>query len=58
MKKILIEIRIQDDKIATAIKDTGFDKNSMSSQLEILGILENTKNIIQERVKELLNKKI
>ena len=58
MKKIIIEIVIEKDKIATAIKDIGFEKDSMSSQLEILGIMENSKVIIQERIKELLNKKI
>lgn len=57
MKRLQIEVRIDDSdgKIATAIKDEGFNKDSISNQLELLGIIENIKSIINSRIKELTN---
>ena len=56
MSKILqIEIRINDDKIASGISTTGFDNNSMTDQLLLLGIIENTKGIIKDRIKGLVD---
>jgi hypothetical protein len=55
MKALTIEIRINEGKIATGIKSDGFDE-SISSQLEILGLIENTKGIINERIKKLFDK--
>ncbi len=52
-KKLLIKVEIQEDKVATAIKTNGYDLNSMSDQLEILGILENLKQVQSEKIKEL-----
>lgn len=57
MKRLTIEVQIEGDKIATLIKDTGFDKYKISDQFEILGIIENIKGIIQNRIKELMNVK-
>lgn len=55
MKSIDLKIVIQESKIATAIKTSGYDNNNMSDQLELLGIAENFKGIIQERIKQLVN---
>ena len=55
MKKLIIEIAIVEDKIATGIKTTGYSNENVSDQLELLGILENTKAIIQERIKKLID---
>lgn len=56
MKRLQIEVRFNDDnsKIATAIKDEGFSKN-ITGQLEILGIIENIKGIIQDKIKKFLD---
>lgn len=57
MKKIRIEIRIgkENGKIATAIQTEGYDKENISHQLELLGVLESTKDIIKDRIDVLLN---
>ena len=55
MKTLKIEIAVEGSKLATAIKTTGYSNESISDQLELLGIVENTKLIIQERIKVLLN---
>ena len=58
MKLITIKIAInnQDDKIATSVEAEGLKKDSISDQLELLGILENTKNIIVDKIKKLAEK--
>jgi len=53
MKRLKIEVVTNEGKIATAIRTIGYDDNIMSDQLELLGIVENTKNIINERIKKL-----
>ena len=55
MKTIKIIVRIKSGKLATAIETEGYDRTNISSQLELLGIMENTKNIINERIKKLVN---
>ena len=55
MKTLIIEVRIVDDKVVSAIKTTGYSNNNISDQFELLGITENLKNIIQERIKKLLD---
>ena len=56
MKIIKIEIRIPGgSKMATGIKTQGYSDNNVSDQLELLGIMENLKMIIQERIKQLTN---
>lgn len=55
MKKLQIEIRITEGKIASAIKTEGYDRENISAQLELLGLLENTKTIIQDRITKLLD---
>ena len=55
MKKLTIEIITQDDKVATAIRTIGYSNENMSDQLEILGIIENTKGIVNEIIKKLLD---
>jgi len=57
MKKITIEVRIpegeNEDKVATVIKTNGYSNTNVSHQFELLGIVENVKNIINERIKKL-----
>ena len=53
MKKIEIQIIVEEDKVATAIKTNGYSDDNISDQFELLGIIENAKGIIQERIKKL-----
>ena len=56
MKKIQIEIRIPEeekDKVATAIRTEGYSNESISDQFELLGVMENLKGIIQDRINKL-----
>ena len=55
MKNLKIEVGINDDKVATAIKTSGYSNDSISDQFELLGIVENIKNIINERIKKLVD---
>ncbi|GEM_PF-6839123 len=52
-KALIIKVEIKDDQVATGIKTRGFNVDSMSDQLEILGILENLKQVQSEKIKEL-----
>lgn len=56
MKILKIETRINNNKILTAINTEGYEKNNISHQFEILGVLENIKSIIHERLKRLAEK--
>jgi len=60
MKKIIFEIRIDEDtdKIATAWKTEGYSRDKLTDQLEILGILENTKNLISNKINTIVEKKL
>ena len=58
MKRLRIEVRINEDKVATAIQTNGYSDKSISDQFELLGITENLKGIIQERIKKLVDAKI
>ena len=49
MKELKIHVRIQDDKIATAVSKKGFD-NSASTNLEVIGILQNLIRIEQDKM--------
>ena len=56
MKRVIIEVRIPGaDKVATGIKTTGYSNESISDQFELLGIMENLKNVIQDRIKKLVD---
>lgn len=55
MKTLNIEVRIAEDKVATAIKTSGYNNNSISDQFELLGLVENIKGIINERIKKLVD---
>jgi len=60
MKSVQIEIRVDEKtgRIATAWKANGYSTESITDQLELLGLMENTKNIINNKIKVLLEKKI
>lgn len=56
MKKVMIEVRIPgEDKVGTKIETSGYRDESVSDQFELLGIMENLKNVIQERIKKLVD---
>ena len=57
MKRVMIEVRLDGDKVGTGIKTLGYSNDSVSDQFELLGIMENLKNVIQDRIKELVNVK-
>jgi len=60
MKKIIFEIRIDEetDKIATAWKTEGLSREKIEDQLMILGILENTKTLISNKIQTLAERKL
>jgi hypothetical protein len=49
-KEIFIKVGVEGSKILNAIKTSGYDDNSISDQLELLGLMENLKTIIQSRI--------
>jgi hypothetical protein len=53
MKSLKIEVILKDDKVATAIHTIGYDDKKIEDQFELLGIMENLKNIINARIKKL-----
>lgn len=60
MKKIHIEIMFDDkeQKVMTIFNTEGYAKNKLGDQFEIIGVLENMKIIIQDRIKVLLDKQL
>lgn len=58
MKKIIFEIRVDElgNRIATAWKTDGYARESICDNLEIIGILDNTKNLINDRIKTLMER--
>jgi len=56
MKKVMIEVRIPgEDKVGTKIETSGYRDESVSDQFELLGIMENIKNVIQERIRKIMD---
>lgn len=58
MKHLIIEIGISEDKQATFLKVKGYSKDSLSDQLEIIGILENIKQQQLDKIKTMAQKSI
>jgi len=60
MKKITFEIIVDDktDKIATAWKTSGLSREKIEDQLMIIGILENTKTLISNKIQTLEERKL
>jgi len=56
MKQIEIKIKLNEDKIVTLIRTNGFDNGSISTQMEVIGILEHLKNKEMEKLQTLLRK--
>jgi len=56
-KTIEIKIGLLKQQIATSIKTKGYDNNDISDQFELLGIMDNLRGIIQERIKKLMEVK-
>lgn len=57
VKEILIQIRIEGDKIQTVCKREGFEDNA-SGILEVIGILDNLKNLELDKLKKHANIKL
>jgi len=60
MKKVMIEVRIPGEdkvgnKVGTKIETSGYRDESVSDQFELLGIMENIKNVIQERIRKIMD---
>lgn len=53
MKKIKIEIIVDDitGKIGTVWETTGWTRESISDMLELVGLMENMKSLIQDKIK-------
>ena len=60
MKKLLIDIRVDElsGKIATAWQTEGYSRNKICDLFELIGIIENFKGILTEKVKTLAEKKL
>jgi len=60
MKKIIIKIIIDEveGKIAILRNMVGFNKNDISSQFELIGILQNLVDNQKEKVKTLISKNV
>ena len=58
MKVIEWKVVIQNNKIASIEKATGFPKDNIESHLEIVGLLENLKQKHLDKMKTLLEKNI
>lgn len=56
MKRIVIDMRIADDKIATAWKTEGYSKSNISDNFEILGLIENFKTLILNNISVIAEK--
>jgi hypothetical protein len=51
MKELIIQVRIEGNKTATAIQKNGFDdKSAASTTYEVIGILQNLIKIEQEKL--------
>jgi len=57
MKKVTFEILIDEknNKLATAWKCDGYSRDSVTDNLELIGILENAKILINERLQTIIN---
>ena len=60
MKKLDIKMVINDgdDKIATVWTTEGLSRNSLTDLMTIKGMVDNFKNLLNEKIKTLLEKKL
>ena len=60
MKKISIEIRVDgnSNKIATAWQTEGYSRTNLSDLFEMIGVIDNFKNILNDKVKTLMEKRL
>lgn len=57
MKLLKIQVAVKDNKIATKIETKGYSSEKMENQLELLGIMENLKDLIKNNIKKLADLK-
>lgn len=58
VKILRIETRIADNKIATAIQTEGLSQSSIEDVLMLKGIVDNLKNLFDDKIKTLMEKKL
>lgn len=51
MKQVDIQIRVDEDKIGTVWKTKGYARDNVSDLLELIGLIENFKGILEEKIK-------
>jgi len=56
MKEVIIQVKISDGDVATAIKKIGFEDNA-SSNLEVIGLLQNLIALEQEKLNTVIYQK-
>ena len=60
IKKILFDIRVdtETNKIGTAWRTEGYSRDSITDCLELIGLLENTKNVLKDKIRTLTERKL
>jgi len=58
MKRVKINLEISKDKILTAIETEDMDLNEISINLELIGLMENLKQVFLNNIKDSKKKKI
>ena len=60
MKKLSIEIRIDEEtgQVGTAWKTNGYSRESITDIFELIGMVENFKGLLTEKVKTLASKQL
>ncbi len=56
IKELIIQVKISEDGIATAMKKQGFTKDA-SGHFEVIGILQNLINLEQQKIEKVAYKK-
>lgn len=55
-KELIIQVKISDEGVATALKKVGFSKDP-SAHFEVIGILQNLINLEQQKLDKVAYKK-
>ena len=56
IKELTIQVRISDEGVATVMKKNGFEE-TVSSNFEVIGILQNLVNLEQQKMSQVAYKK-
>lgn len=60
IKQLKIEIRVDDNinKIASGWQTVGYSRTSITDLLEMIGLVDNFKNILNDKIKTLMSKNL